>query len=83
MAQADGGFAVGVTEGRLKGVKLKAGRGINFPAVDLKLDPLTRKDRRDLDFIALNAEMAPGWPFPFARPLFRACRSYNLSRKRR
>ena len=46
-----------LTEGRLKGVKLKPGRGINFPAVDLKLDPLTRKDRRDLDFIALNADL--------------------------
>jgi pyruvate kinase len=57
VAQAEGGFAVSLTEGRLKGVKLKSGRGINFPAVDLKLDPLTRKDRRDLDFIALHADL--------------------------
>jgi pyruvate kinase len=57
VAQAEGGFAVDVTEGRVKGVKLKAGRGINFPAVDLKLDPLTEKDRRDLDFVALHADM--------------------------
>jgi pyruvate kinase len=57
VAQAEGGFAVSVTEGRLKGVKLKPGRGINFPAVDLKLDPLTEKDRRDLDFVALHADM--------------------------
>ncbi len=57
VAEAEGGFAVGVTEGRLKGVKLKSGRGINFPGVDLKLDPLTEKDRRDLDFVALHADL--------------------------
>ena len=57
VAQAEGGFAVSVTEGRLKGVKIKPERGINFPAVDLNLDPLTEKDRRDLDFVALHADL--------------------------
>ena len=57
VALAESGFTVSVTEGRLKGVKLKAGRGINFPAVDLKLDPLTETDRRDLDFVALHADL--------------------------
>ena len=56
-AQADGGFAVNVTEGRNKGVKIKPGRGLNFPAVDLNLDPLTEKDRRDLDFVARHADL--------------------------
>ena len=57
VAAAEGGFAVSLTEGRLKGVKLKPGRGVNFPTVDLKLDPLTEKDRRDLDFVALHADL--------------------------
>ena len=57
VAQAEGGFTVSVTEGRLKGVRLKPGRGMNFPAVDLNLDPLTEKDRRDLDFVALHADL--------------------------
>ncbi len=57
VSKAEGGFAVKIAEGRLKGVKLKPGRGINFPAVDLKLDPLTEKDRRDLNFIALHADL--------------------------
>jgi pyruvate kinase len=57
VARAEGGFTVSVTEGRPKGVKLKPGRGINFPAVDLNLDPLTEKDRRDLDFVALHADL--------------------------
>jgi pyruvate kinase len=57
VAQAEGGLAARVTEGRLKGLKLKPGRGLNFPGVDLNLDPLTEKDRRDLDFVALHADL--------------------------
>ena len=53
----EGGFAVKITQGRIKGVKMKGGRGLNFPAVDLNLDPLTDKDRRDLDFVAQNADL--------------------------
>jgi pyruvate kinase len=57
VAAADGGFVVEVTDGRLKGVKLKPGRGLNFPAVDLDLAPLTDKDHRDLDFVCANADL--------------------------
>jgi len=51
------GFVVDLTEGRLKGVKMKPGRGLNFPSVDLNLDPLTAKDREDLDFVARSADL--------------------------
>lgn len=57
IARADSGLVVHLTEGRLKGVKLKSGRGINFPGVDLNLDPLTVKDREDLDFVAQHADL--------------------------
>jgi len=55
--EVEGGFAVTLTEGRIKGVKLKPGRGLNFPAVDLNLNPLTEKDRLDLDFVARHADL--------------------------
>ncbi len=57
VAHTEAGFAVQMTAGRLKGVKLTPERGVNFPGVDLRLDPLTEKDRGDLDFVALNADM--------------------------
>ncbi len=57
MARTDDGFVVQMTAGRLKGVKLTPERGLNFPGVDLQLDPLTEKDLRDLDFVALNADL--------------------------
>ncbi|MGA7712625.1 MAG: pyruvate kinase [Rhizomicrobium sp.] len=56
-AETDGDFAVNLTEGRIKGVKIKPGRGLNFPTVDLNLDPLTDKDRRDLDFVVQHADI--------------------------
>ena len=56
-AQTELGVILTMTAGRLKGVKLKPERGLNFPGVDLGLDPLTQKDRRDLDFVARNADM--------------------------
>jgi len=55
--RSDRGVTFTITAGRLKGVKLKPERGLNFPGVDLGLDPLTEKDRRDLDFVALNADL--------------------------
>lgn len=51
------GVLIGITSGRIKGIKLTPERGLNFPGVDLGLDPLTEKDRRDLDFVALNADL--------------------------
>ena len=57
-----GGFVVLIEEGRPKGLKLKPGRGLTFPNADLKLDPLTDKDQRDLDFVLANADMV-GYSF--------------------
>ncbi len=51
------GLVARMEEGRLKGVKLKAERSLNFPGVELGLDPLTGQDRQDLDFIVLHADM--------------------------
>jgi pyruvate kinase len=56
-ARTDQGVTLTITAGRLKGMKMKPERGLNFPGVDLGLDPLTEKDRRDLDFVALNADI--------------------------
>ncbi len=46
-----------VTDVRPGGVNLKAGKGINFPDTDLRLDALTGKDLVDLDFVAHHADM--------------------------
>lgn len=51
------GLIVLIDRGREKGVKLTPGRGLNFPNVDLGLDPLTTKDREDLDFVAKHADL--------------------------
>ncbi len=56
-ARTGDGVLIAITSGRLKGIKLKPERGLNFPGVDLGLDPLTEKDRRDLDFVALHADL--------------------------
>ena len=48
---------VRVTDVRPGGVKLKAGKGINFPDTDLHLDALTAKDLDDLDFVARHADL--------------------------
>ncbi|MYZ50363.1 pyruvate kinase [Propylenella binzhouense] len=52
-----GGALVRIDQGRLKGVKLKPEKGLNFPTLELGLDPLTPKDRADLDFVAGHADM--------------------------
>jgi pyruvate kinase len=46
-----------VTDVRPGGVNLKAGKGINVPDTDLRLDALTAKDLDDIDFVAANADM--------------------------
>jgi len=46
-----------ITDVRPGGAKLKAGKGINFPGTDLRLEALTGKDLADLDFVAGNADM--------------------------
>jgi len=42
---------------RPKGVKLKPGKGLNFPDLDLAIPPLTQKDLADLDFVAGHADI--------------------------
>jgi pyruvate kinase len=46
-----------VTDVRPGGVNLKAGKGINFPDTNLRLDALTSKDLDDLDFVARHADL--------------------------
>ena len=53
----DQGVALEITVARDKGEKLKLEKGINFPAVDLEIEPLTEKDRADLPFVAQNADV--------------------------
>jgi len=56
------GLVARMEKGRLKGVKLKPQKGLNFPGVALKLDPLTPQDLIDLDFVIQNADMV-GYSF--------------------
>jgi pyruvate kinase len=46
-----------VEAAREKGVRLKPGKGVNFPATELTLPPLTGKDLIDLDFVAVHADL--------------------------
>ena len=57
VGEAHGGFVVRIDQGKLTGGRLRPEKGLNFPDTDLGLDPLTDKDRRDLDFIVRNADM--------------------------
>lgn len=54
---AHGGFLLRIEQGKLSGGKLRPEKGLNFPETDLGLDPLTDKDRQDLDFIVRHADM--------------------------
>ncbi len=40
-----------------KGVRLREGKGINFPDTQLELPPLSKKDLIDLDFVCQHADM--------------------------
>lgn len=42
---------------RPKGVKLRPGKGLHFPDLNLSIPPLTTKDLVDLDFVAEHADM--------------------------
>lgn len=57
-----GGFVVQIEDGQAKGLKLKAEKGLNFPDVDLGLEPLTEEDRDHLDFVAEHADLV-GYSF--------------------
>jgi pyruvate kinase len=53
----DGQATVRVEAVRAKGVKLRPGKGLNFPDLDLSIPPLTAKDLNDLDFVAAHADI--------------------------
>jgi pyruvate kinase len=55
--QMDAGLVARIEDGRRKGLKLKAEKGLNFPNVALGLDPLTAQDKIDLDFVVRHADM--------------------------
>jgi len=48
---------VEILAARTKGVRLKPGKGVNLPGLDLVLSPLTKKDYVDLDIIAREADL--------------------------
>lgn len=51
-----------VTHTPSKGGKLRPALGLNFPDSSLRLDPLTPKDLRDLDFVVAHADLV-GYSF--------------------
>ncbi len=57
VAKTAGRAEIEVYAAREKGVRLKPGKGINFPTTEIDLPPLTSKDFRDLDFIAEHADL--------------------------
>ena len=57
VAKSAGRAEIEIYAAREKGVRLKPGKGINFPTTELELPPLTSKDFRDLDFIAEHADL--------------------------
>lgn len=50
-------FHLRITQAKENGSKLKAEKGLNFPDSNLKLNGLTRKDIKDLDFVAQHADI--------------------------
>ena len=57
IAKTPGRAEIEVYASRDKGVRLKPGKGVNFPSTELELPPLTSKDFRDLDFVAEHADL--------------------------
>ncbi|MBX9775703.1 MAG: pyruvate kinase [Xanthobacteraceae bacterium] len=51
-----------VKQVRPEGVKIRAGKGLNFPDLDLDIPPLTDKDLADLDFVVEHADIV-GYSF--------------------
>ena len=50
-------FLVEITQANTSNSKLRAEKGINLPHSDLKISGLTAKDKEDLSFIALHADV--------------------------
>ena len=57
VSKGPGRAEIEIYAAREKGVRLKPGKGVNFPSTELDLPPLTSKDFRDLDFIAEHADL--------------------------
>lgn len=53
----DAGIHVRIERADAGGIKLNAGKSINFPDTATDLSPLTEKDLEDLDFIIAHADM--------------------------
>jgi pyruvate kinase len=51
------GVELEIVAARAKGLRLKQDKGVNFPATDLNLGPLTAKDVADLPFVARHADL--------------------------
>ncbi|MDJ0843798.1 pyruvate kinase [Crocosphaera sp.] len=51
------GVLIRITHARPKGEKVREDKGINFPDTPLDLNPLTDKDRQDLDFVATHGDI--------------------------
>ena len=51
-----GALLINIVNAGEKGSKLKADKGINLPKSTLNVSGLTDKDKRDLEFVALNAD---------------------------
>lgn len=78
--RAHGGVVLRIEAARLEGLKLKPEKGLNFPTLDLDLDPLTAKDREDIAFVAAHADMV-GYSF-VERPEHVAALQEALARHR-
>lgn len=57
VGRAGAALVVAIDQAKLGGAKLKPEKGLNFPETALALDPLTDKDRADLDFVVRHADM--------------------------
>lgn len=57
VACGEAGAEVEFLAARAKGLRLKPGKGVNLPNVELDLSPLTEKDLADLDTIAEIADL--------------------------
>ncbi|MGJ3265089.1 MAG: pyruvate kinase [Salinarimonas sp.] len=62
VARAHDGLVVAIDQAKLGGARLKPEKGLNFPETALALDPLTAKDRADLDVVAAHADIV-GYSF--------------------
>ena len=47
---------INILHAKTTGSKLKSDKGINLPESDLKVSGLTEKDKKDLEFVAANAD---------------------------